>query len=354
MITAIILAIFFALGDAGIMFINQKSFGRIPQGERLELVKKSPHYDGKQFVNELPTTNKIGKNSIVNNIWKFITSDRSSTKPSSDSAIATIKTDLRKLPADKDWIVWFGHSSYLLNLSGKKYLVDPVFYKASPVTFVIPMFKGTDVYKPSDMPDIDYLVITHDHWDHLDYETVTELEPHVKKVICGLGVGEHFEYWDYPKEKLIEKDWWDSVALDNATITYTPARHFSGRNMDQNKTLWASYIVKTPKRTIWIGGDSGYGPHFAKIGETFKDIDLAIMENGQYNSEDWPLIHTLPKYLATEMNELGAKRFLTVHHSKFALSTHDYKEPLDNAKKAAEATGKQVLMPKIGEVIYLE
>ena len=140
---------------------------------------------------------------------------------------------------------------------------------------------------------------------------------------------------------------------NNFKLTYTPARHFSGRDLNQNKTLWTSYMLQTPKRTIWISGDSGYGPHFAKIGEKFKDIDLGIMENGQYN-EDWALIHTLPQYLGTEMKEINAKRYLTVHHSKFALSKHDYDEPLKNAAKAAQETGKPVLMPQIGEVIYLD
>ena len=143
------------------------------------------------------------------------------------------------------------------------------------------MFKGTDIYKPVDMPDIDYLVITHDHWDHLDYEVVTELEPRVMKVITALGVGEHLEYWHYPVEKLLEMDWRNiSQIADGFSVTATPARHFSGRDLNKNKTFWASFVVETPKRTIWIGGDSGYGPHYAKIGQKFPNIDLGILENG--------------------------------------------------------------------------
>ena len=131
-------------------------------------------------------------------VWReFMFNTKQQTVP--DTALPAIKTDLKKLPGDKDWVVWFGHSSYLLNLSGKKILVDPVFYKGSPVSFANKMFKGTDIYKPADMPDIDYLVITHDHWDHLDYETVVELEPRVKKVVTALGVGSHLEYWRYWK-----------------------------------------------------------------------------------------------------------------------------------------------------------
>lgn len=354
MITSIILTILFILGDAGVLFMSQASFGKIPQGKRLERVKQSPHYDikKKQFVNEVETEFMTGNKSTLT-VWReFMFNKKKNTVP--DTAIHAIKTDVKSLPADKDWLVWFGHSSYLLNLSGKKILVDPVFYKGSPVGFANKMFKGTDIYKPVDMPDIDYLVITHDHWDHLDYEVVTEMEPRVKKVVTPLGVGSHLEYWHYPVEKLLEMDWWDSTQLESSfKVTATPARHFSGRDLNKNKTFWASFVLETPKRTIWIGGDGGYGPHYAKIGKKFPNIDLGILENGQYNP-DWAQIHTMPQYLGKEMTELGAARYITVHHSKFCLSKHPYFEPLENAKKAAKESGKPLFMPLIGEVVYLE
>ena len=363
MVVAIILSILFLLGDAGVLFLSQKSFGRLPQGERLARIRQSPNYNGKEFVNLDSTVTMAGQRSKFQ-IWKeFLFGDGSDVVKVPDS-MTVIRTDLKALPDDRDWLVWFGHSSYLMNLSGKKVLVDPILYSGSPVDFANKMFPGTDVYKPKDFPDIDYLVISHDHWDHLDYEAVTELEPRVGKVILGLGVGEHFEYWDYPKEKLVELDWWESSVLDSARedsagkrkafeVVSTPARHFSGRDLHQNKTLWSSYILKTPKRTIWIGGDTGYGSHIAKIGAKFKDIDLAILENGQY-SQDWAFIHTMPEYLGKEMQELDANRYLTVHHSRFCLSKHDYREPLENAKRAAAESGKPVLMPQMGEVLYLE
>ena len=352
MLTAIILSILFLFGDVGILFISQPSFGRLPQGERLERVRKSPHYDGTQFVNEVETAFSTGNRTKLG-VWKdYIFGDKTLLFP--DTALHVIKTDLKSLPQDRDWIVWFGHSSYLMNLSGKKVLVDPVFYKGSPVEFANKMFLGTDIYKPVDMPDIDYLVVSHDHWDHLDYEVVTEMKPRVKKVVTALGVGEHFEYWGYPVEKIVELDWWQFIDLEEGfRVTATPARHFSGRELHENKTFWASFVFKSPKRMVWIGGDSGYGPHYAKIGKEFPDIDLAIMENGQYN-KDWSQVHTMPEYLGKEMIELDAKRYLTVHHSKFSLSKHPYYEPLENAKRAARESGKPVLMPQIGEVMYLE
>ena len=140
---------------------------------------------------------------------------------------------------------------------------------------------------------------------------------------------------------------------DGFSVTGTPARHFSGRDLRQNKTLWASFAFKSPKRTVWIGGDTGYGPHFAKVGKKFPDIDLAILENGQYN-KDWALIHTMPHELGKVMKDLDANRYMTVHHSKFCLSKHSYMEPLENAKHAASESGKPVLMPQMGEVVELE
>lgn len=354
MVTAIVFSILFVLGDIGVLFLSQESFGRLPRGKRLERIHKSPNYNVKEekFVNAEPTVTMTGDKSAVGSLLSQIFGKDTAQKVP-DTALTVIRTDLRALPKDKDWIVWFGHSSYLINLSEKTFLIDPILYSGSPVSFVNKMFKGTDVYKPKDFPDIDYLVISHDHWDHLDYKAVKELEPHVGKVILGLGVGEHFEYWGYPKEKLIELDWWeDSDLATGFKVTATPARHFSGRDPRMNKTLWASYVVETPKRTIWIGGDTGYGMHFKQIGEKFK-IDLGILENGQYN-EQWAQIHTLPKYLGTEMVELNAARYMTVHNSRFCLSKHSYLEPLENARKAAEESGKPLLMPQMGEVLYLE
>lgn len=353
MITAIVLSVLFALGDIGVLFMSQKSFGRLPRGERLERIKKSPNYDlkEKKFVNLEPTVNMTGDKGMLSSTMDFLFGKKEQTVP--DTALTVIKTDLRALPSDKDWIVWFGHSSYLMNLSGKKVLVDPVFYQGSPVSFVNKMFKGTDVYKPNDMPDIDYLVISHEHWDHLDYQVVKEMEPRIKKVIVSLGVGEHFEYWGYPKDKIVELDWWENAQLESAEVTATPARHFANRGLKQNQTLWASYILKTPKRTVWIGGDTGYGKHFKMIAEKFPDIDFALLENGQYN-KDWAQIHTLPEQLGKVMTDLNARRYMTVHNSKFCISMHSYYEPWENAKKAAEESGKPLLTPQMGEVLYLE
>ena len=250
-------------------------------------------------------------------------------------------------------MVWFGHSSYLMQLDGKRILVDPVFCMASPVSFVNKPFKGTDIYKPEDMPDIDYLVISHDHWDHLDYQTVKRLKDRVRKVICPLGVGEHFEYWGFDKERLVELDWQENAKLDSGFMVHClPARHFSGRGLTSNQSLWASFLVETPTRKVYIGGDSGYDSHFARIGKQFPGIDLAILENGQYN-EGWKYIHTMPRYLGQAAKDLKAKKIITVHHSKYALARHRWDEPLENEIKAAKEDSLNLFVPVIGQVIGL-
>ena len=270
-----------------------------------------------------------------------------------ETVLPVIKTNLKELSPGEDILIWFGHSSYYIQMEGKRLLVDPVFYDASPVAFVNRAFKGTDIYRPEDMPDIDYLVITHDHWDHLDYGTVMQLKERTGKVVCPLGVGEHFEYWGFDKSRLVELDWFEDAGLDESFLIHClPSRHFSGRFLKSNQSLWASFLIETPSQKIYMGGDGGYDTRFAEIGKKYPGIDLAILENGQYN-EDWKYIHTMPAYLAQAAEDLKAEKYLTVHHSKFALARHRWDEPLRNAVNLKEKDSLDVLMPVIGEITYL-
>lgn len=341
-----LLIILLAIAGGVWLFLRQPSFGRLPQGERLERILKSPHYKDGEFKNLEVTPAITSKKSPWQTMADFLFSDRSGLEPS--EPIKAVKTDLTKLPEDKNLIVWFGHSSYLLQVDGIKVLVDPVFHSAAPVSFVMKPFKGTDIYKAEDMPDIDILVISHDHWDHLDYEVAKEMQPRIKYVVCGLGVGEHFERWGYEKSQLIEMDWDESHSFgDGFAVDCLPARHFSGRGLKRNPSLWASYMLRTPSMNIFIGGDSGYGKHFKMIGERYEDIDWAILENGQYN-EDWRYIHTLPNQLHQEVSDLGVNNVITVHHSKFALARHKWDEPLKNELSLKEDTLLNVKILEIG------
>ena len=347
----IILIIMVAIAATITGFMNLPKFGRSPRGERLERIKMSPNYRNGMFRNQQETKMLTSDQSRARVMLNFLFEKKERNRP--DAALPVIKTDLKALNRDTNLFVWFGHSSYLIQCYGKRLLIDPVFDEASPVSFFNKPFKGTDIYKADDMPDIDYLIITHDHWDHLDYKTVTQLKDRIGKVICPLGVGEHFERWDFKKEQVVELDWYEQFSPDsNFTVHCLPSRHFSGRTFRSNQTLWASFIVKTPVQTVYIGGDGGYDKRFAETAQRFPDIDLAIMENGQYN-KDWHDIHLMPEDLPKAIHDLLPKKILTVHNSKYALAKHAWDEPLNNIAATAEKESLPLIMPQIGEVVYL-
>lgn len=354
MVAIMILVLTVAGVFAGMVFIHLPSFGRLPRGERLERIEGSPHYRDGAFRNLHPTPLMTSDKGRFRAMWDFLFADKEGLVP--ETPVPAVKTELKNIPLSADRLVWFGHSSYLVQLDGKRILVDPVFYHAAPFSFVNKAFEGTEIYKPADMPDIDYLIVTHDHWDHLDYRTVIELKDRVKKVVCPLGVGEHFEYWGFDSRSLVELDWHEDAVLDADSafaVHCLPARHFSGRGLTSNRTLWASFLIETPSLKLFIGGDSGYDTHFSEIGRKFSRIDLAILENGQYN-DDWRYIHLMPQYLGQAAKELNARYTMTVHHSKYALARHRWDEPLENERRAAREESLNLIVPEIGEAVDLD
>ena len=241
-----------------------------------------------------------------------------------------------------------------MQIDGKRILVDPVLSgSASPFSFMTKAFKGADRYSTDDLPAIDYLFLSHDHYDHLDYKTIVKLKPKVHKLICGLGTGEHLEYWGYDHERIIEKDWNESFELDHGFTVHTvPSRHFSGRWLKRNQALWTSFVLQTPGLRIFIGGDSGYDKHFAEIGNTFGGFDLAIMENGQYN-KNWKHIHLMPHEILQAAKELKAKRIFPVHSSKFVLGNHAWDAPLELITENNKKENLNIITPMIGEKVDL-
>lgn len=345
----IILALFTI---AIVVFMQQPQFGRQPYGARLERIKKSPHFRDGKFQNESFTPDLAEGNSYLKVMTKFFFGKSKYNIPG--AILPSRKTNLLHLDPTEDVLVWFGHSSYFMQIDGKTFLVDPVFSgSASPISFTTPSFKGSDVYKVEEFPAIDYLLISHDHWDHLDYETVLKLKSKVKKVITGLGTGEHFELWGYDSGMIIEKDWnEDSDLGEGFKITITPGRHFSGRGFSRNKAMWVSFVLQTPTKKIFVGGDSGYDGHFKKIGAQFGPFDLALLECGQYN-EAWKYIHMMPEETVTAAKELGAKRLMPVHWAKFALSIHDWNEPVERASIEAKKQKMKLVTPLIGQKVDL-
>lgn len=209
-----------------IIVLNHPAFSRTPRGERLVRIERSPNYKEGQFVNQEPTPFMTTDKSRWRIMWDNLTEKKPDNLIPSES-IHAVKTDLKRLNLSKDAVVWFGHSSYLLINGGKKILVDPVLTTGFPVSLMMKPFKGTDIYSPEDIPEVDYLIITHDHYDHLDYGTVKAIRDKVDKVICPLGVGEHLEYWGYSAEKIVEMDWNEVYTSEPGfRITCLTARHF--------------------------------------------------------------------------------------------------------------------------------
>ncbi|HAH24799.1 MAG TPA: MBL fold metallo-hydrolase [Prolixibacteraceae bacterium] len=348
----ILVSVIVALVLVVLLFMQQASFGKAATGERLSRILQSSTYKDGKFQNQSYTPDLAEDVSIFKVLNDVLFNRSIRNKPA--GKLPSQKTNLLTIDPEKDVIIWFGHSSCLMQIDGKKILVDPVFCgHASPFTFMMKSFKGSDVYTAEEMPAIDYLIITHDHWDHLDYQTVNKLKPKVGKVITSLGTGAHLESWGFKPDHIIEKDWNEQADLgDGFLVTATPGRHFSGRGFQRNQAMWASFVLQTPSKKIFIGGDSGYDTHFAKIGNEHGPFDLALLECGQYNNA-WRYIHMMPEQTVQAAIDLKAKVLMPVHWAKFALALHAWDEPIERVAKEAHRLNRRIIHPMIGEEVNL-
>jgi L-ascorbate metabolism protein UlaG (beta-lactamase superfamily) len=315
-------------------------------------IKNSPQYKGGKFANESFTPDLAEDASM----WKILKAYRhkpDTVKP--PGPIPAVPPDIKSLPDNEPALIWLGHSSYYLQFEGLKILVDPVLSgTASPIPCMVKAFDCTDILQPAALPQLDYVLITHDHYDHLDYTTIIQLKSKTTHWITSLGVGAHLEYWGIAADKITELDWWQEASLKNeCTITATPARHFSGRGLKRAQSLWSSFVLQSPGLRFYLGGDSGWDTHFQEIGNRFGPFDLAILECGQYHPY-WKHIHMMPEEVAEAAVQLGAKRLLPVHWGKFVLSLHPWDEPIKRLVKAAAGKPFTLLTPRIGEGMVLE
>ena len=326
-------------------------FGRKPSSTLLEARAHSGQLQSGVFQNEIDTPAQTGDFSYSKLIRELIYPSSKHRKP--PAAIPNEKINLHALLQQAPSIVWFGHSSYLLTLNGFTILVDPVMSgHSAPLPFLVKSFAGTDIYSVDDLPPIDLLLITHDHYDHLDYETVKKLKPKVKQVIAPLGCGEHLRFWGYDANIVSELNWHESITIGEHTITATPARHFSGRAFERNTSLWASYVLKSTALNLYLGGDSGYGPHFKAIGDQYGPFDLALLESGQYNPA-WAFIHMMPEETVQAAQDLNARVLMPVHWGKFVLSLHNWDEPIQRLTAAAQQKNQALFTPTLGKAMPL-
>ncbi len=349
----LVLALVCGLSGVAYLFLTQDRFGRLPAGERLAFIEHSPHYADGEFRNFEPLPPMKSEGGFVGALLKYVFSSQEGVRP--PRFLPTVQTDLSILDRNTDRVIWLGHSSYFVQFAGRRILIDPVFSTyASPLAFVNREFEGSGIYSADDMPEIDCLLISHDHWDHLDYPSIMALRSKVRRVICGLGVGAYFEAWGYSGERIHEQDWNTALELEgDFAVHVLPARHYSGRGVIGNKTLWVSFALTSPARRIFFSGDSGYGRHFAEIGERFGGFDLAVLDCGQYD-ERWRYTHMMPEDAAMAAGDLRAEALLPAHAGRFAIAYHAWDEPFKRLAAASRGKPYRLLTPMIGQPLELD
>jgi len=347
----IALLLILAVGLAAYLFLRTAVFGELPEGKRLTRIEQSLNYKDGAFQNLIDTPMFSEGNNFLTVNLKSLFSNKQRVTP--DNPLPVVKTDLKSLPLDRDIAIWLGHSGYFIQTSGKRILIDPVFSdRASPVSFGGKAFAGTTLYSVEDLPDIDYLIITHDHYDHLDYPTITALKNKVSSVVTGLGVGQDFIRWGYQEDQLHELDWGESYPASGITFYAIPARHYSGRVLVRNQTLWTGFVIETPSLRMLFSGDSGYGPHYQEIAKRFGSFDMVALDMGQYNSL-WPYIHMTPEEASRAAAELNTKTLIPAHAGRFALASHPWDDPFKRITQASKDKNYALLTPKIGEPIEI-
>jgi L-ascorbate metabolism protein UlaG (beta-lactamase superfamily) len=252
-------------------------------------------------------------------------------------------------------ITWFGHSAFLLKVNGLTLLLDPMFGR-SPSPFPIFGPKRYSAKLPieiDELPTIDAVIFSHDHYDHLDYGSILKLKAKVKQFIVPLGVASHLERWGVDPQIIQEHDWWDEFAFRGLTLASAPARHFSGRGLGGRDTsLWCSWVILSEQTRIFFSGDSGYGPHFKEIGNKYGPFDLTLMECGQYN-ERWVGIHMMPEETVQAHLDVKGQLMIPIHWGAFTLALHSWTDPVERAVKAAKQLNVAIATPQIGETVHI-
>ncbi|MDA3890891.1 MAG: MBL fold metallo-hydrolase [Salinivirgaceae bacterium] len=342
-----IAAIFTFITLSGFIWFNSGQNG----GNKMDKMKASTNYKDGKFQNQEETPVMHPDTSYFSVMRQFM---KKGENREPETALQTVKFDKDAFLAETDGIksVWFGHSTVLLNINGLIVLTDPFFgERASPVSFMgTKKFDYTHNVAVADLPDIDIVLISHDHYDHLDKKTIMQINEKATSFIVPLGIESQLEKWKVGTDKIIELDWWQQFKVNaELIITMTPARHFSGRGLTRNKTLWCSYVVEANGQKVFFSGDSGYGEHFKEIGAKFGPFDLTLMECGQYNNS-WAFIHMNPSETYKANADLGGHKMIPLHWGKFKLSLHSWTEPVELLIESSKGDTSIILTPKIGKV----
>ncbi len=340
----------------GVLFVNlSPQFGGKISKNQKALYQTSKNYIDGKFMNTGDVKMNFSTSEIFQMIGGYLNPPKN-TAP--DNSIPVIKVDSMDIVNHKlstTNLIWFGHSSFLLQLDEKNILIDPMFSE-TPAPHPLLGSKRFNEEMPIEiekLPFIDAVIISHDHYDHLDYETIQKLKEKVGNFYTPLGVGVHLKKWGIEENRIHEFDWWEGIKIDSIQLTCTPAQHFSGRGLtDGGSTLWSSWVIQSKEQSIFFSGDSGYGDHFKAIGEKFGPFDLALMECGQYN-ELWSEIHMMPEETVQASLDINTKRMIPIHWGAFKLALHPWKDPIERVSNKALKYGLQVISPQIGERLLL-
>jgi L-ascorbate metabolism protein UlaG (beta-lactamase superfamily) len=341
----VLLALAGVLSAAWWLTFKLPSFGGVAEGARLARMQKSAQFHNGRFENTPPYVSNI---SLVETIKSYL---------GDEVREPTFKVPVLKIPAgDLDKPVapglrtwWLGHASVLVEIDGVRILTDPVLSKrTSPFQFLGPARMHPPPLELAAWKNIDAVVISHDHFDHLDMDTVQHLAQGGSHFYVGLGIGAHLERWSVPAAQIHEMDWWEQAEIKGVKIHCTPARHYSGRKSMDNSTLWASWFLQGSQHSAYFSGDTGYADHFKAIRERLGAPQMALLKIGAYG-DTWLDIHMNPESALKAHQDLGAKILLPVHWATFNLAYHEWAEPMARAQKSAAQLGSQLITPRVGE-----
>src|SRR3989442_2933055 len=331
-----------------------KSFGGTPRGARLERIKASPRWAGERFRNVHPVMPGLcDPNASMPTIREFLCDGERRTPRRPLPSMNPLEA-WAKAPASGLRATWLGHSTVLIEIDGLRVLTDPVWGpRASPSRFAGPKrFQPVPVPLRA-MPPVDVVIVSHDHYDHLDYPTIRELAKRDVPFVTSLGVGARLEAWGVRPERIVELDWWESHKLPNTglTVTAAPSQHFSGRGLkDRNATVWSSLAIRTPRHAVFFSGDTGLTTEYATIRERLGPFDLVMLEVGAFHPS-WGDIHLGPANALEAWSLLGGGAFLPVHWGTFSLAMHTWDEPAETLLSLGSARGAQLVMPRLGEAV---
>ncbi|SDD77497.1 MBL fold metallo-hydrolase [Paracidovorax valerianellae] len=309
---------------------------------------ESPQYAGGRFRNVAPR-HRLGTLKMLSVMWRFAVGKPANTVPGQPIAVQPLTT--AALLQAPDLSLWrLGHSTMLMKLDGHFWLTDPVFSeRASPVQFAGPKRFHAPPLRIEDLPPIKGVILSHDHYDHLDHAAVLKLAPKVEHFVAPLGVGDRLVAWGVPAAKVQQFDWWQGTTIGGVRLVATPAQHFSGRSLsDGNRTLWASWVIMAADLRIFFSGDTGYFDGFKAIGERYGPFDLTMVETGAYNA-DWPDVHMQPEQSLKAHQDVKGRHMMPIHNGTFDLSLHPWDEPFERITALAAAAGVPLVAPVMGE-----